>query len=53
MSPLWPCHLPLKKVSEEGKKEELWKLKYFTIQKTEESSENPLNKRPKSFKDIL
>jgi hypothetical protein len=28
---LWPCHLPFKKYF--NAKEELWKFKYFTMQK--------------------
>jgi hypothetical protein len=29
---LWPCHLQLKSIFK-AKEEELWKLKYFTMQK--------------------
>jgi hypothetical protein len=34
-------------------KEELWKLKYFTMQKYNLQKKNPLKEKPKSFKILL
>jgi hypothetical protein len=47
----WPCHLHLKKGSLR-QKEELWKLKYFTMQKYNlHKKKNPL-KETKILQDI-
>jgi hypothetical protein len=46
---LWPCHLHGKKYLK-AKEEGLWKLKYFTMQKTKKIFKKLLSKKPKSFK---
>jgi hypothetical protein len=47
---LWPCHFTLKRMDLKAK-EELWKLKYFTMQKYN-LRKNPL-KETKIFQDII
>ncbi len=46
---LWPCHLHEKYLKA---KEELWKLKYFTMQKYINFQNNPL-KETKILQDII
>jgi hypothetical protein len=36
-----------------AKEEELWKLKYFIMQKKKKSSKNPIKRKPKSSFKIL
>jgi hypothetical protein len=51
---VWPCHLHILKNISLRQKEELWKLKYFTMQKNN-LQKNPLKKiknKTKILQDI-
>jgi hypothetical protein len=45
---LWPCHLKIKKYLKAKEEEELWKFKYFSVQKYNLQKKS-FKKKPKSF----
>jgi hypothetical protein len=48
---VWPCHLNFKSIFKA--KEEVWKLKYFTMQKNYNVQKNPLIEETKILQDII
>jgi hypothetical protein len=50
---VWPLPFTLKKYLKAKEEEELWKLKYFTMQKYDKSSKKSSKKKPNSFKIII